>query len=53
MMKDSKKERVFITTESGKANSLTSNLLLISVSEEKNKSWRALISFTDNKAMRV
>ena len=53
VVKDSKKERVFIITKSGKANSLISNLLLMSVSEEKNKSWRALISFTDNKAMRV
>ena len=53
VVKDSKDRRVFIITESDKANSLTSNLLLISVSERKNKSWRALISFIDNKAMRI
>ena len=53
VVKDSKKERVFITTKSGKVNSLTSNLLLMSVSEEKNKSWRALMSFTGNKAIRI
>ena len=53
VVKDSKEGRVFIITKSSKANSLTSNLLLISVSEKKNKSWRALIFFTDNKAIRV
>ena len=53
VVKDSKKGRVFIITKSDKINSLISNLLLISVSEEKNKSWRALISFTGNKAIRI
>ena len=53
MIKDSKKGRVFIITKSGKTNSLTSNLLLMSVLEGKNKSWRALISFTGNKTIRV
>ena len=53
VVKDSKEGRVFIITKSDKANSLTSNLLLISVLEEKNKSWRALISFTGNKAIKV
>ena len=38
VVKDSKKERVFVITKSGKANSLISNLLLMSVSEGKNKS---------------
>ena len=38
VVKDFKKGRVFIITKSNKANSLTSNLLLISVSEGKNKS---------------
>ena len=38
VVKDSKEGRVFIITKSGKANSLTSNPLLISVLEEKNKS---------------
>ena len=38
IIKDFKKERVFIITKSGKANSLISNLLLMSVSEGKNKS---------------
>ena len=37
VVKDSKKERVFVITKSGKANSLISNLLLMSVSEGKNK----------------
>ena len=53
VIKDSKKGRVFIITKSGKTNSLTSNLLLMSVLEGKNKSWRALISFTGNKTIRV
>ena len=53
VVKDFKEERVFIIIKSDKANSLISNLLLISVSEEKNKSWRVLISFIDNKVMRV
>ena len=38
VVKNSKEGRVFIATESGKANSLTSNPLLMSVSERKNKS---------------
>ena len=53
MIKDSKEGRVFIITESGKANFLISNLLLMLVSEGKNKSWRALMFFTGNKAIRV
>ena len=53
VIKDSKKGRVFVITESDKTNSLTNNLLLISVSEGKNKSWRVLISFTGNKIIRV
>ena len=38
VVKNSKKGRVFIITKSDKANSLINNLLLMSVSEEKNKS---------------
>ena len=53
MVKDSKEGRVFIIIKSGKANFLISNLLLMSVLEEKNKSWRALMFFTGNKAIRV
>ena len=53
VIKDSKEGRVFIITKSDKANSLINNPLLMSVLEEKNKNWRALISFTGNKAIRV
>ena len=38
VVKDFKEERVFIIIKSDKANSLISNLLLMSVSEGKNKS---------------
>ena len=53
VVKDFKKERVFIIIKSNKANFLISNPLLISVSEGKNKSWRILISFIDNKVIRI